>query len=291
MIGRIPAALLLGIGVIGAVPAPGFSATQRAIPVLIYHQFVTDTTAPGETVIRLERFAEQMRWLREHRYSALTLDQFAAVVGGERPVPSRAVVITIDDGWKSGLLAVPILKQHRLNASFWIIAGPRGIGDPYLTWPEIEAIDRDPLFEVASHTMSHPWNPRDNLVTWMDGTVPGRSREDVRHELAESKRLLEEHLGRPVTQLAWPCGWFTDAMVDLAREAGYTMILTAADGLNGRGADPLRIRRTFVDGACDLASFIASVRDGGYRVCQTQNPPTLGHLPPGYVQPDSMPVR
>jgi peptidoglycan/xylan/chitin deacetylase (PgdA/CDA1 family) len=290
---RLPAFLILASAVwIGLSPLPAAAAGPPGIPVLIYHDLVTDTTSPGETVIRLERFRQQMRWLHEQQFVALTLDQFGAILRRERSVPPRAVLITIDDGWRSGLQALPILRTYGLHASFWIIAGPRGIGDPYLTWDEVEAIDRDTLFEVASHTMSHPCDPKSNLVTWMDGIPAGHSPKDVRGELAESRHLLEEHLKRPVTQLAWPCGWYTDAMVDLAREVGYTMIMTAEDKAPARpGTDPLRVPRVFVDGACDLDAFAAEIHDARYHVCQTLGLVTRGHLPPGDARSDSASSR
>ena len=95
----------------------------------------------------------------------------------------------------------------------------------------------------------------------------------------ESRRVLEQHLGRPVPYLAWPCGWYNDTLITLARDAGYTMLLTADDGFNYPGTDLWHVHRTFVDGACDLTVFKALMRDGRDRMCQTPSRPTLDHLP------------
>jgi peptidoglycan/xylan/chitin deacetylase (PgdA/CDA1 family) len=249
------------------------------IPVLIYHEIVTDGRPPGETVIHLDHFGQQMAWLKSHGYTTLTLAELAAVLVGTHPAPERAVVLTFDDGWKSALLAVPILEAYGFAASFWIIAGEWGIGKPYLEWADIVQLDRHPLFEVASHTFSHPWDPTDNLVTWVDGHTPGKNVVDARWELAASRQVLEQHLGHPVLSLAWPCGWYNDTLITLAQEAGYTMLMTAEDGLNYPGTDLWHVHRTFVDGACDLAAFAAMIGDGRYRVCQPSSPPTRGHLP------------
>ena len=167
---------LLGISLILSAPvwaAPG-------IPVLIYHEIVTDDRPPGETVIHLDRFRQHMAWLKNHGYKTLTLSELAAVLAGVHPAPERAVVLTFDDGWKSGLRAVPILEAYGFSASFWIIAGELGIGDPYLEWADIVQLDRHPLFEVASHTLSHPWDRTNNLLTWVNGHTPGKSIIDAR---------------------------------------------------------------------------------------------------------------
>jgi peptidoglycan/xylan/chitin deacetylase (PgdA/CDA1 family) len=128
--------------------------------------------------------------------------------------------------------------------------------------------------------MTHPWDPADNLVTWVEGKVPGKDAERARAELVDSKRELERHLYRPVNYLAWPCGWYDEALVRLAVDAGYRALLTAEAGLNAPHGDVLRIKRTFVDGSCGLDEFAMTVVDGRDRVCNKQRAPTLGSASP-----------
>ena len=270
---RAGAIAVAGLLAAGAAAAPR-TAAGAGIPVLIYHEIVTDGRPPGETVIALERFEAQMRWLAEHGYRTLSMAELVAIVAGRSPMPPRAVVLTFDDGWKNVLNAVPVLERHRMKASFWIIAG-KGIGDDYMTWSDVEALGRHAGFEVGSHTMTHPWDPADNLVTWTEGKVPGRDADSARAELVDSKRELEGHLHRQVNFLAWPCGWYNDALVRQAVEAGYRALLTAEAGLNAPHGDVLRIKRTFIDGSCGLAEFARTVVDGRYRVCDRQRAPTL----------------
>ena len=254
-------------------------ASGAGIPVLIYHEITTDGRPPGETVIALDRFEAQMRWLGEHGYRTLSMAELVAIVAGAAPMPPRAVVLTFDDGWKNVLNAVPVLQRYGMKASFWIIAG-KGIGDDYMDWSDVAALGRRPGFEVESHTMTHPWDPADNLVTWTEGKVPGRDAASARAELGESKRELERHLHRPVDYLAWPCGWYNEALIRFAVQAGYRALLTAEAGLNAPHGDVLRIKRTFIDGSCGLDEFARTVVDGRYRVCDRQRAPTLGSAAP-----------
>jgi peptidoglycan/xylan/chitin deacetylase (PgdA/CDA1 family) len=266
------ASLVFALASACAAPAPA------GIPVLIYHEIATDGRPAGETVISLERFEEQMRHLAAEGYRTLSVDELVAVMRGRR-APRKAVVLTFDDGWKSALNAVPILERYRMKASFWIITGA-GIGIDYLEWSDIEQLARNPLFQVESHTVTHPWDPKDNLVTWLAGSVPGKDSAAVRAELVESKAALERRLGRRVDYLAWPVGWYTDEMVRMAKEAGYRALLTAEDGGNAPGDDVFYIKRVFVDGACDMASFRRLLKEPAYRPCQTSGRSTHGHSPP-----------
>lgn len=280
MLRTIAAAAALVLATADARSAPD---PQRAgIPVLIYHEIVTDRArTPGETVIALERFEEQMRLLANEGWRTLSIDELVAIMRKERRAPAKAVVLTFDDGWKNVLNAVPVLERHRMQASFWIITGAgAGTGNGYLDWSDIEALAKNPRFRIGSHTVSHPWDAKDNLVTWMNAPAPGKDRAAVRAELADSKATLEAHLGRRVDYLAWPVGWYTDAMVQLAQEVGYRALLTAEDGGNVSGGDVFRIRRVFVDGACDIASFRRILVEPAYRPCQASGRATFGHTPP-----------
>jgi peptidoglycan/xylan/chitin deacetylase (PgdA/CDA1 family) len=255
--------------------APG---RDHGIPVLIYHEIVTDGRAPGETVIHVDRFREQMKWLHEHAYTTLSFSELEDILKKRRPIPDSAVVLTFDDGWKSQLLTVPVLEAYGFKATFFIIAGPKGIGDPYLTWEEIRQLDQHPLFDVESHTFSHPWDPHDNLVTWVEGRTRNKGPVDALFELTESKRLLENQLQHPVRVLAWPCGWSNDELTTLAKRAGYTLLLSAEAGLNLPGGKLDHIHRTFVDGACNLEAFAQTLKDGRYQICQTTSPtPSESH--------------
>ena len=262
-----------------AAPAPAKPAAAPSgagVAVLIYHEVVTDNRAEDQTTISLAHFTEQMELLADEGFVTVSVDELVRFMKGEIALPPNAVAIAFEDGWRSGLNATPILDKHGFKASFWIITG-NGIGGDYLGWSDIEKLASNPRFGIYSHTVSHPWDPRNNLVTWVQGANKEEGRRDALHELSESKRVLEQRLGKPVPYLAWPSGWFDDTLIGLAQQAGYTALLTSEPGVNRRGDDVLRIRRTFVDGSCDLLTFRRTVATGREHVCQTRN--TQGRSP------------
>ena len=258
--------------------APTWADTVGGVPVLIYHEIGNDAKAPGETVMPMAIFAQQMQYLAENGYTTISVDQLVSHMRWGTKLPRRPIVLTFDDGWKNVLNAVPVLDLYGFKASFWIITG-KGIGYDYLEWADIERLAHHPGFEVYSHTVSHPWDRTDNLVTWTEGAVPGKGEREAYADLADARTELMSRLHRPQPYLAWPCGWYNERLIQMAHDTGYTALFTAEDGLNVSGGDVLRIKRTFIDGACSLADFAKSVSDGHYRACQTASPPTLGHRP------------
>ena len=102
---------------------------------------------------------------------------------------------------------------------------------------------------------------------------------EVRHELEDSKRVLERALDRPVTVFAWPMGWYNDTLISLAREAGYQTTLTTDPGANRRGDDPFRIKRMFVDGSCTTAQFAELLQIQRYPACASGQTPSTRNTP------------
>ena len=68
----------------------------------------------------------------------------------------------------------------------------------------------------------------------------------------------------------------------MAKQVGYEGLLTAEDGANGSGDSVYRIRRLFVDGACDLNAFIRLINSHRYEPCAQDAWVTRGHSPTPY---------
>lgn len=92
--------------------------------------------------------------------------------------------------------------------------------------------------EVGAHTCTHP------RLTALEPAA-------AEWELAQSKRILEVLIGRPVSCLAYPFGRrgdFTPAHAHAAAKVGYAMAFTTVQGGNRVGDDPFLVRRKCVNG-------------------------------------------
>jgi len=249
----------------------------EGVPVLIYHEVLNATEEPGETKISLNKFEEQMKYLYDNHYTTISIDELVSFMKGGA-VPKKSILLTFDDGWKSGLNAVPVLEKNNFKAVFFIFPG-KGIGQPYMEWNDVLTLAENPRFEICSHTLTHPWDRQSNLVSWIEGRTAGKDKRDVEYELKESKTQLEKRLSKRVKCLAWPVGWYNEALIEIAKNTGYDTLFTAEEGINTQGGDVLKIKRMFVDGACDMTTFELMLKDYKYHVCQTQSRFTRGHSP------------
>jgi peptidoglycan/xylan/chitin deacetylase (PgdA/CDA1 family) len=260
--------LVIALGPLPAAPTAD-AKIDGGLPILVYHYIRAegDKTEDGLDAISMRRFEEQMRYLSDHGYTTLSLSDVADYLA-RKPFPEKVVAIHLDDGWSSQLQVVPILERYRFKATFWIIAG-KGIGRPHMTWDEIQTVHAHALFDVGSHTMTHPLEAGSRLTDWAAGRTRGKTADDARWELAESRRLIEERIGVPVLFLDWPGGFYDDTVVGLARQAGYRGLMTLDRWNNQPGGDPFRIHRVLVDGRCGLAVFASLLRWGIPRTCAT----------------------
>lgn len=214
------------------------------VPVLVYHQIVTDSTPPGVTVTPLEAFEEHMAYLAENGYHTATGSELVKYMREEITLPPRTVVLAFDDAWKSTLNAIPVLERHGMKAIFLVPTGPVDWEYPgYMSWEELEKLAENPKFEFGGHSVSHPWRVGDNLITWNKSENAGRSSLDVIYELEVPRQELHRHLDRPIRIFAWPSGWYDDALISLAEKAGYEGLFTMDQKTNSPGDSPLRIGR------------------------------------------------
>jgi peptidoglycan/xylan/chitin deacetylase (PgdA/CDA1 family) len=225
----------------------------------MYHE-VTSTPAAGFRFYSVtpDMFGAQMRFLAWAGYSTVSLDVLGEPGTSRPPLPPRSVIITFDDGFKSCIeQAVPHLERFGFSATFFVVAGL--VGDrsrwlretlncdlPLADWRLLRwLVERG--FECGAHSMSH-------------AHLPTLSREACRFELVESKRLLEEGLGRAVPHLAYPFGEYNPEVRSLARDSGYRTACAVRGGFSGTEDDSYALRRIAIGGGDSLLDFAWRLR-------------------------------
>jgi peptidoglycan/xylan/chitin deacetylase (PgdA/CDA1 family) len=113
-----------------------------------------------------------------------------------------------------------------------------------LTWDHVREMNREGV-SFGSHTMTHP------AVSQLTDT-------QLETEIGQSKTLLEERLGNPVRDFAFPFGKTEDcgtaASCVLVRW-GYRSAATTLEGINVPGDDPYELRRVQFGEERSLAMF------------------------------------
>lgn len=123
---RVCKALLARGVVITGIAALARRRHHAKLRILMYHGVVPQRCGPtawGDLFIREEDFARQMRHLRR-AFDVMSLDQALACVGTRQRFPDRAVVVTMDDGYRNTITTtLPILKALGVPVTVFVPAG------------------------------------------------------------------------------------------------------------------------------------------------------------------------
>jgi peptidoglycan/xylan/chitin deacetylase (PgdA/CDA1 family) len=188
--------------------------------VLCYH--AVSERFPAALSVTPGAFERQLDLLARAGYRGATFGDAVRAESG------RVAAVTFDDAYLSVLtLAKPMLDAHGWPATVYAPTDYLDAPERPLKWDGIEQwhggeherellpMSWDQLgelaasgWEIGSHTRSHP-----HLTEIGD--------EQLRDELVESKRVVEERLRRPCATIAYPYGDYDERVVAAARAAGY----------------------------------------------------------------------
>lgn len=233
---RVPEPLLRTLA--GMSPAP------PSYGIVAFHRIAT---GPSELDFPPLAFAELCRYWRD-RFEILTLDCLLARLAHGDAATSPALVLTFDDGYADNAdTAADILDRFNMNATFFIATGAVDAENGYpwdrdlqprpvlMRWPQVRALHRAG-FGIGSHTVSHA-----RLSTIRGGALSV--------ELVASRARLEEELGEPVLDFAYPFGGPADCDFTAraaVRAAGYRCCLSCHGGLVAAGDSPFHLTRVAI---------------------------------------------
>ncbi|MBT0585666.1 polysaccharide deacetylase family protein [Alteromonas oceanisediminis] len=114
----------------------------------------------------------------------------------------------------------------------------------FMSWQQVKDM-ADGGMEIGSHTINH------HILARL-------SEEEQRHEIADSKAIIEEELQVPVTVIAYPVGrhhCFDDLTKSIVKESGYQLGFNNEPHYNASPIDPYDINRFSVNDD-DLAKVV-----------------------------------
>ena len=192
------------------------------VAVLGYHRFSTQSK-PSDMVTRTPRFREEMQMLADSDVAVISVDDFLAWKRGEKNIPDPSVVITVDDGYDSIYEeAFPVLNEFGFPFTFFIYTNFLGGGGRTLTVEEIKEM-MEHGGTLGSHSVSHPYVGK---VRSEREKGPEAYAKFLRKEMVESARILEERIGVRPTIYAYPGGYYSEDMFEMADEAEYEALFT-----------------------------------------------------------------
>lgn len=192
---------------------------MTGIPILMYHALEdsghpTGYNNPSDQVYTLDSvtFESHLKYLQNHGYRTILFKDLEKI----SRISERTVMLTFDDGHASNHeITLPLLLTYGFRAEFFVTT--RWIGEPFhLSHDQILKLDEFGM-GVGSHGETHAL--LDDLPV-----------ENAKRELAESKKRLEQIIGKKIQTLSLPGGRRPASGADPAA-LGYEWVCSSRVGL------------------------------------------------------------
>jgi peptidoglycan/xylan/chitin deacetylase (PgdA/CDA1 family) len=177
---------------------------------------------PSEYSISPDAFEQQMAAIAASGVKVISMDDFLAWRRGERTIPVKSALITIDGGFVSAYThGRPILKKFGFPWTFFVYLNYVGRGGKSVTWDQLRELRGDGV-EIGSYTVSYK-----NLRDRGDLNDPAYGAW-LREELITSKTVISQQLRTPCRVLAYPYGAYNGRVLEIVAEAGYEAAFSVA---------------------------------------------------------------
>lgn len=231
------------------------NGSRTKLPIFILHSL---SKTASDMAVSEASFRSQLTALLEAGYRCMDLPEALRALAAPDPLPQPAFCLTFDDGYRNLYeCGLKILEDLNLTATVFItvnfiegrIRPPwhsrdaallreyAGSGQHFnpLDWFQLCEMLSGGRVRIGSHSINH----------YLTGQLP---EAELRHEIHDSKKILEDRLGVAVSFFSYPYGvrrhgaysQRTEAMV---REAGYQCSLVSEIGRASVGAGPWLLPR------------------------------------------------
>ncbi|MBN2434276.1 MAG: polysaccharide deacetylase family protein [Spirochaetes bacterium] len=222
--------LYLRVSTLGKNDDPGFITRNPdeyreidAIPILLYH----DIDGHGPYSITKEQLRKHFEFFRLNNIDVISLKELIRLQDENRSPENKSVAITVDDGYISAYTKIlPLMQEFDYPVTLFIYTNfIFDKSDKHMTWAMLKEMEKYG-FDIQSHTVSHA-----DLVKLVEkGNT--ESLNSIEYELTQSKKIIEDKLDKEVTLLAFPYGYYTPKLLDMARNAGYIKTFSTDYGAN-----------------------------------------------------------
>ncbi len=223
------------------------------IPILLYHSVsVNPPSWVAPFSVSPVTFAAHLDEIVSSGRQPLTVSQYVDGLTGREDLPSRPVLITVDDGFADfGTYALPALTERSLPSTLYVTTGALSDQKQEAVLPPAPMLASTDLIgleaagvEIGAHTHTHR---QLDLLPW----------RMVADEAARSSSILSTVLGHRIRSFAYPHGYWSGSVRRLVGQAGFDSSCTVGETLACDRDHPLALPRLTVRSDTDVTTVRA----------------------------------
>ncbi len=231
------------------IPRIGWIVKSRQfIPVIYYHNIVANREGYSFMHMEVDRFAEQMKYLKEQGYQTYVFPNIPdKLIKKNRK--SKEVIITFDDGFLSNYSIVfPIMRDLGLKYNIFVTAKyVNGEGSEYLNWDTVKEMADSGLVGFGAHTYTH--------IDARDITE-----RNYKKEIVATNQLIQQNIGKDVPDFCFPYGFYNRQIIKTLSQKRVYHRLYTSDQRNPKMIEGVQVvGRVPISNDYDLPTFARHV--------------------------------
>ena len=218
------------------------------LPILMYHHMLKSSKLLGDYTITPTEFENDLKYLKEHGYTTIQVQDLISFCNGESTLPEKPVMITFDDGYESVYeYAYPLLKQYGMKAVVSIIGydtdlysktEEKHINYSHLTWTQLREMVESSVFEIQNHTYNMHGNNTRRGLRKKDGETEEEYCSAISADLLQVQNEVKRNLGIAPTTFTYPFGYITKTSKQIIRDLGFQASFSCEAGINVLSGNP-----------------------------------------------------
>jgi peptidoglycan/xylan/chitin deacetylase (PgdA/CDA1 family) len=232
-------------------PTPDGIPRQVRVPILMYHH--VGYPPAGADSLRFDLsvtpkdFREQLRYLKQQGYEAITLNDLALFLTVGKPLPAKPIILTFDDGYSDAYThAFRLLQRFGFVGTFFLVSAPIDAQNPdFLSWDQVKEM-HDAGMKFEPHSYDHP-------------DMRNRGFQFVVFQILAPKEAIEARTGETCRFFAYPSGRYDQFVIDVLRSAQFWGGVLTEQGATHITDGLFTLQRVRVHGGDDLDAFIRNL--------------------------------
>lgn len=181
--------------------------------ILAYHR-INPWHKNDALTVSPESFRGQIDYLLKKKFKPVSLPSYF-----ETQNLLKTFTVTFDDGFADNYrFALPVLKKNNIPVTIFLSVHYIGTEnllqrykdkekDRFLNWSEVKEMAKEGV-EFGSHCLTH-------------SHLTEISEEEAWKEIHNSKKILEDKLGKEVSSFCYPYGDYNEKIIEMVEKAGY----------------------------------------------------------------------
>ena len=224
-----------------ALKNPIFFAKENesaTVVILMYHSLLKDPARHGKYVVSPDLFESDLKYLKEHGYSFVGIQELIDFVYSGAPLPKKSIVITFDDGYYNNYLyAYPLLEKYDAKMVISVIGKYTDLYDgekpnayySHVTWDMINEMLASGRVEIGNHTYSMHTNGERRGSKKIKGETDEHYSNILTEDIGKLQAEMFEHTGTYPSVYTYPFGAISNASFGIIADMGFLASLSCAE--------------------------------------------------------------